>query len=339
MPHPATFRIAVLALLSALLLAVGVEGRRHHKPASLTHDSHAADRVLLYDGQQPPSNWRLLRPAVDTERLRFTLILKAENVEELQRRFWQRTDPEHELYTEWMTNDEIEQLVRLRPEDDAMLRSELAAHGITAEQVVSHGDSFVINSSVASASSLFSTSFHHFAHSSGLRAIRQHGPCSLRAAIAPLIVMTLDVHTFPAIRSRPSSRRRRLRPASASGSDSASAAERGNNDYWVPQGVAGVYNVPFPIAPLSHPAVTAGVIEWGLQQSFNQSDLDIFSNLTALRLPVVKHVVGLSTEGPGGESTLDIQWIMAMDPGATPWFWQLSEKGQWLSAHHAAAAG
>ncbi len=332
MPHPAALRIAAVAFLSFLLLAVGAEARPRHHRDSPSHSSHGSEqRVLLYDSQQPPPGWRLLEPAAGTERLNFTLILQAENLDELERRFWQRTDPDHELYTEWMSNADIEQLVRLRPEDEARLRAELAAHGITAAQVVSHGDSFDVSSSVASASSLFASSFHHYAHMTGRRTIRQHGSCSLPAAIAPLVVMTLHVHTFPAIRSRPSSRRQPVTPDSTSDVGS----QRG---LWVPQGVAGVYGLPMDIAPLSTPSVSAGVIEWGARQSFNATDLLIFSNVTALPLPVVSNIVGLTAVGPGDEASLDIQWMMAMDPGATAWFWQLDKPDQWLSAQHAALA-
>ena len=212
--------------------------------------------------------------------------------------------------------------------DLQLLYSTLASHGIAAEAVVSHGDSFSVTSSVAAASSLFQTSFYRFQHRvSGYVTVRQWGEYSVPAVIAPQVELILGVHTFPTIEQRMQMAAQRRAKAEKLRS---APPQR---PAWVPQAVANLYGVPFPIAPLSTPEVNAGVIEW-VQEVFWASDLANFSVNTGIPLsPVDAHrIVGNNTEVPfpGVEAELDIQWIEGINPGFTPWFWIVSDPEQWI---------
>ena len=43
--------------------------------------------------------------------VRFTLVVKGQNADKLERLFWERSDPDHHDFAHWMTNAEIEALV------------------------------------------------------------------------------------------------------------------------------------------------------------------------------------------------------------------------------------
>ena len=211
----------------------------------------------------------------------------------------------------------------------AALYSSLLSHGISAGQVVCHGDSVDVEATVEQAASFFSTSFYTFEHSkTGRLAVRQWGECSLSPAITDQVVLVLGVSTFPTTEQRwqRAERRRQARQQRAGSSQA-------DQPLWVPQAVAALYGVPFPIAPLSSPYVSAGVIEWE-EESFSPSDLADFSSNTSIPLaPVDAHqIVGNNTIAePGIEASLDIQWLEGIAPGSTPWFWLVNNETAWMS--------
>ena len=79
--------------------------------------------------------------------------------------------------------------------------------------------------------------------------------------------------------------------------------------------MSALYGVPYPIAPLSHSEISAGVIEWS-QQYFNETDLQVFAvqTETAVRNVSAYHVVGNGTGYAGDEASLDIQWLEGINP-------------------------
>jgi hypothetical protein len=211
----------------------------------------------------------------------------------------------------------------------AALYVTLASHGISAAQVTSHGDSVDVETTVKQAASFFSTAFYTFQHSkTGRLSVRQWGECSLSPAIADQVVLVLGVSTFPTTEQR-WQRAQRRREARQRRADASPAADE---PLWVPQAVGAMYHLPFPIAPLSTPYVSAGVIEWE-EESFSPSDLGNFSLNTSIPLAPVDahHIYGNnSIAEPGVEASLDIQWLEGIAPGATPWFWLVNNDTAWM---------
>ena len=324
-----------LIILVALLLLALTTHAADNRHARLARQPVAAQpttsRVAWYSRSEAPQGWIQLGTADMHEQLTFTLIVKGSNKGELERRFWSRSNPDSEEFGQWMTNAEIEQLVAPSAAELQQLYSTLAEHGISAGQVVSHGDSFDIHATVEQASSLFATRFHHFKHSATrMDAIRQWGDYSLPAAIAAQAELILGVHTFPTIEQRVQMRARRNAARTATAAHL--STRRDSIPAWVPQALAAVYGIPYPIAPLVHANISAGVIEWE-GETFSPTDLVSFSNYTAT--PVVPvdahHIVGNdSVADPGEEASLDIQWLEGLNPGATPWFWLVDQPYAWM---------
>ena len=304
---PSEMRSILLLLAFVLALAGQTVADPHRHRLSKLHPA-SSNRVELYNRQSVPTGWTRLSPADSSSPLTFTIAVKGQNADVLERRFWAVSDPDNEQYGEFMTAAEIEQLVAPSDADRFNLYSTLAAHGIAADKVVSHGDSFVVSCTVGQAASLFDTVFYHFQHRTGLKTIRQYGSYSLPAVVAEQVVMVFDIHTFPTIEQRlRMSEQRRVKQAAIRGQ---SQDDEETTVCWVPQAIARIYELPFPIKPLSSRQVTAGVIEWS-EQTFSQSDLMNFSTGVAVPLAPVDehHIIGNNSEAPypGIEAELDIQ--------------------------------
>ena len=314
--------MAILLLLALLALA---------SPLADAARTKASDRVPYYSRTSVPTGWARLSPSSPSTPLTFTLVLHTRNADVLEERFWRVSDPDDALYGRFMTAQQIEALVAPTPSDLAALLSTLAQHGISQRAVVSHGDSLTVRCTVADAASLFATTFYDFEHSaSGLRVSRQWGPSSLPSVLSSQLVLALGVQTFPLTEERRLQREARARLQSARAS--AAALQQQRRAIWTPAAVTALYGVPYPTTPLSSAYVTAGVIEWE-RESFSPTDLANFSASTSTPLPPVDshHIVGNnSIARPGGEASLDIQWIEAMAPGATPWFWLVDNQESWM---------
>jgi len=91
--------------------------------------------------------------------------------------------------------------------------------------------------------------------------------------------------------------------------------------FTTPQELYNLYNIP---AGTMVNQATQSVAEF-LGQYYSQNDLDIFFQLMGVpNTPVV--VVGPNNQTlPGGEATLDIEFIMGLAPNATTYFWSLGD--------------
>ena len=329
-PAVTFFSMMTAPLLMALFVLVAVVS------AVQMSDPVPRGRVPWYERSSVPAGWTRLALSSPSAPLRFTLILRGSNADVLEERFWRVSDPDDALFGRFMKPKEIEQLVAPTPSDLRALLSALAEHGIGEQQLVSHGDSFTVHTTVASASSLFATAFFEFEHSaSGLRVSRQFGASSIPSALSSQLVLVLGVHTFPPVEERRAQRAAHQRLHAAP-----RAPSQTPRTIWTPAAVTALYGVPYPTAPLSTPQVEAAVIEWE-RESFSPSDLRNFSLSTATPLPSVDahHIVGNNTIArPGGEASLDIQWMEAMAPSATPWFWLVDGQDSWMCDRHTHSA-
>ena len=205
--------ILLTALVLAVVVLVGAAENRHSRFGAHPDLARFSQRVHWYSRTKAPQGWSRLQAAEPDEQLKFTVVLKGSNADELERRFWAVSDPYSSEYGCFMTNAQIEQLVAPSPSEWAQLLStlSLSAHGgIAAEQLSSHGDSFTVHCSVRQAEALFATTFYHFVHAaSGGRAVRQWGEYSLPAALVEQTELVLDVHTFPTHEQRRQMRTRR----------------------------------------------------------------------------------------------------------------------------------
>ena len=329
----AVLTLAVLLLCLTHLPRQAQCGARTTRHAHLSGNAStsAETRVHWYTRSAAPAGWVLVGAASPMSPVTFTLVLESSRAAELERRFWRVSDPDDDLFGEWLSHAEIVDLLQPSPALLAVLYAALASHGISAADVANYGDTFVVSSTVARASSLWSTSFRRFRHlRSGREVVRQWGAFSVPSAFVSRLQLrlVLGVHTFPPLEQRALQRK----AAEALRVRQAQSPAAPLRPVWVPSAVSGLYGVPRPIAPLSTPLSSAGVIEWE-RESFSPSDLFNFSLQSATPLPTISahHIIGPNNSTrPGGEASLDVQWMEAMNPGSTPYFWLVAPDNGWM---------
>merc|ERR1711871_800539 len=99
-----------------------------------------------------------------------------------------------------------------------------------------------------------------------------------------------------------------------------------------PELVRKLYNVPDHIKAM-HPKSSMSVPEFQ-GQFFSKSDLHSFAKRFDLPIPNISVVGPNDPSNPGGESTLDLQWITAMGPGVRTTYWSVPFPGfiiDWLA--------
>lgn len=270
----------------------------------------AASAKVLYTRTQPPSGWAV-REAADPETpVTFIVALKQQNLDVLEKTFYDVSTPGSDRYREFMGIDEISDMVR--PTD--AVRSRAAAwlsQYVREEDVQDMGDAFKVTTVASVAELALSTrfvNFHH--HRTGRKAVRQYGPYSIPSELDDAVDMVSGVSEFPDVEGR----RNKMAPAAFDGV--------------VPQTLAAFYNG----AGLSASGNSSvGVIEWE-GQGYSPADLASFATKTATTIPALSsdHVIGNSGASEGDEAQLDIEYALASGVGAEGWFWLNSDQNAWL---------
>jgi len=302
----------VIALFAAFLVA------------SAEIDDRRTVAVLF----KQPTQWIAVNAKpTGSEELHFVVALQQRNLEQLEKLYWDRTNPESRNWRNWMTTVEINALVNPSAQVHNAVLEWLQQSGVSS--IVSYGDSFHCVASVKTLSAMFSTEFHMFEHAkTGQRIPRAYGRVSVPAALVQMIVMVEGLTHFPVERSvirTPEGRRQNLIK---------SADEKRQIDpldwdgYIVPQTVWNQYDIPWD-TKVQGSNVTQGVVEWE-QQFFSPSDLTSFGKKFGIPVINPPTVVGKGTGEGSPEGSLDIQWISAIGMNAKNTYWMNDGSNTWL---------
>ena len=142
---PSSPRGAAIALLPLLLLSLTLP-----LPASST---------LLHT--RVPSAWEAVEPADATHPITFYLSLPNRNVDQLEARLAQLSDPMHASYGQWLSASDVDAIIAPAAESvDAVTRWVLAS-GLPLSHVTHYSDALEVAHERASTSTrLFNTSMH-----------------------------------------------------------------------------------------------------------------------------------------------------------------------------------
>jgi tripeptidyl-peptidase-1 len=268
---------------------------------------------VLYTRTSAPAAWSLGKLAASNERIEFTIALKQRNLDLLNKRFWEAATPKHENYQNFMSVEEILDIVAPTKVDHDHVVNWLIKHGVSEEYITSRGDSLDVITNVKVASKIFKTSFHYYTHTTEKSVIvRQFGAYSVPKRLTNLIDMVTGLSTFPiphlAVKNRVSN----------------------DNVGIVAESLAALYNIP-PLTSGSSPTTSQGVIEFQ-GQCFAPADLAAYASSIDVQIPAVPaaNIVGPNDPTqPQTESTLDIEFIASVNNEATNWFWLETGNG-WL---------
>jgi len=272
---------------------------------------------LLYIRSGAPKGWSMGERASPLEKVEFTVALKQRNLEQLEKTFWEVSDPKHANYQNFMTIEEILNVVKPEQEDHDLVVAWLINNGVQSDNIKSFGDALDVKTTVKTAEALFQTFFHVFVHEKGGRVVRQYGGYHVPSDIRPLIEMVTGISTFPVPHYKAHLASKRATP--------------NDNQGVVAQTLYQLYNLPTQTAGSASSTTSVGVIEFE-GQNFAPADLTAYAQEVNLPLQPVpsQDIIGPNDPtNPQTEAELDIQMIASVNVEATNWFWLEGGNG-WL---------
>lgn len=271
--------------------------------------SASAGLTPLFERHNVPSGWIKSAPAAPQAKVHFHLALTQQNLDVLEKTFWEVSNPEHENFQNFMTNDEIQALVAPKPENREVVLNWLKAHNV--KQYNDFIDSIEGWTTVAEAEKMFGTKFYEFKNEkTGKKLVKAFGQVSIDSQVHDVIDAVHSISEFP----MPRYTQRKKAPKGIEAPI--------ENDAVIPQTIWNMYNMPTNIKPGSS-SIGQGVAEWE-DQFFSPDDLSAYGKSVGVSIPAVdkSRIIGDNQPSePGDESSLDIQFIGGVNPSGTNWFW------------------
>jgi len=237
--------------------------------------------------------------------LGFVLALKQQNLDTLEKLFWEVSDPKHEKYQHFLTVEELDKMTGTSAEDVQKVREWLESVMPKEDhpKIEMRGDSVLVTGLQASTiEKLFATKLYIYTHKNGHTIVRAFGEYSIPQALEEIVEFTEGITDFPMHRS--SSIRK---PTAAS------------NVMIVPQSLASLYSFEDTKVSSSAKQMPA---EFQDDSSFSPTDLETFFKQTALPDQKVTTKVGpFNDQYPDVEASLDTQYITAVGLGVDNWYW------------------
>ena len=303
-PHYVSIMRVSLALLALALLALSV------------------DAGLLFQRTTVPKGWVMLGPAPTHAIVNFTLGLRTQNADELESLFWAVSDPESEQYLQYPSAASLDERFGASPDDRSAVTAWLQSGGVGVRQIKHVSSSIKVQTQVHTAAKLFNTQLRQFKHNTtGAVTFKAWGAYSLPDAVHQRVELVTGISSFPVTRRN---------PYKVPGAGLAPTAP----EAVIPQTVANLYGLRTQ-SPGSSSA-TQGVVEYE-GQYFNNNDTAQFArdvnynttNTTIGPIPA-SQVIGTNRPSqPGVESSLDVQWMQAVNLEAATWFW-IEDGTGWL---------
>jgi len=256
-----------------------------------------------------PHGWHLGARAPGTENISFTIALKQRNLDQLESKFWEVSTPGSSNYRNFLSKEEILDIVKPAKQDRDIVVAWLMSHGI--KDLVDMGDAFAVTSTVHIAQNLFRTFFHEYTSTAGKKVIRTYGSYSVDPQVSELIEMVTGIATFPV----PHLRSHRGAPL--------------DNQGIIAQSLEVLYGITSDFESSSN--TSQAVIEFQ-GENFNPADLTAYATQVNLDLSPVSalHTIGPNdATNPQTEASLDIDMIASVNREAVNWFWLESGNG-WL---------
>merc|ERR1712137_336179 len=157
-----------------------------------------------------PRPWKSTGKAPAPESpIRLTLSLQQENLAELERLFWERSNPKHHLYAQYLTRQQLADLISPGGVHERAVRLWLMASGVRPEQItgVETRDVLYVDTTIAVAEALLQVHYEIFEHRHAARKLwRSADEYSLPPMMHKHIQMIHGVTDFPPLRRRNSLR-------------------------------------------------------------------------------------------------------------------------------------
>lgn len=272
---------------------------------------------VLYERSYAPAGWTQGARASHDEAVTFTVALKQQNLDQLEKLFWEVSEPSHPSYRQYLTVEQINEMTAPKASVTRTVVEWLSHHGVKHHQIKNYVEALTVSTTVQVAERLFSTSFFQYTHEDGRQITRAHGAYSVPESIAQCIELVTGLSYFPIDR--------------LSVVRDQSNVEDPTQQGVVPQTLTSIYGIraTTPNAALN---TSQAVVEFE-GQNFAPADLTMFSQQTNVPIASVTaaHTIGPNDPtNPGVEAELDIQMQAGVNNEASSWFWIMGDPSAWL---------
>jgi len=275
----------------------------------------------MYNRRGTPKAYTKGRRASPSDNVHFTIALKLRNVNVMERMFHSVSDPKSSEYQNFLTSQQVIDMVAPAPQDHDSVVNWLESHGITTIEDLSVG--FVVDATVGQVESLLNTHMFTFTpkEQGGKTLIRAFGQFSIPDSMKALIQAFEGITDFPP-RHYTVRRPKKLVPTPDAECLSTDPAA-------IPQSLTALYEIP-ALTEGAYPETSVGVIEFQ-GQNFSPADLTTFSVDVAIDMQNLtdNHIINNDPTQPQIEAALDIEAVDSVNPASTPWFWEGLEN-EWL---------
>ena len=289
-------------------------------------------RHVLFERTRVPGDWLVLRRALSSEPVHFTIGLRSATVDEMAATFWSISTPTSDSYLQLLTREQIEQRFGAKPEHRTSVQQWLAANGVKDSEMRHVSSAIEVDTRVEVVERLFATDMRVFQHrQSGQQVVKAWGSAELPDDIHPVVELVTGLSSFPVPRRSP------IRRSQHSFVTSTSSA----SDVFIPQTLRNVYAIRPQQSNSSE--VRQGLIEFDYQ-SFNNNDTVTFANLVGynssnatIQLIPDERIVGPNNDTrTRPEGAIDVQWLSSTNLEAQTWFWmEANENWMYEYALHA----
>lgn len=269
--------------------------------------------LLAFAFANYPKTWVPLSRTEPTEQISFTLALRHQNLDEFNAVFERITTPGSPEFRQYRTIEELTNIIAPPQHEQERVLKYLHNRGCTAE---SFGDVIVAEGPAETVESIFKVEFHKFQHVDLLVTIHRSSIYpTIPRVLSRTVTFVTGISTFPAERH----------PLQKNPIDAAMA----DTDKWiVPQTIRNLYNIPAN-ATGTFKTNSMAVVEFGAVAGISQTDLNQFNQLTGGPSDAtLAYTVGTFAFTPidpvDGESTLDVQYIMAIGLNIPCSFWTVN---------------
>jgi len=298
--------------LAAFVLIVGCAS------ATLWSAPEQESRNVLFTRLDGPKGWVKQDRASPLVPVSGMVALKQRNLDELDRLFTEASNPGHPNWQNWMTSQQILDVVAPTKQDHDEVLAWLVDGGVKMNKIVSHGDAIEFTTTASVAERLFKTQFFVFQNTETKQTkVNQIGDYSVPTRISQLIDFVSGLSYFPI-------------PHYKSQKSASARKNVGAQPVSIPQTLYNIYQYPTE-TPGSESNMSQGVIEFE-QQYFSPTDLSGWGNQVAIKVSPVapNHLVGKNVpSSPQLEATLDIEMVSSVNDEAANWFW-IEPGNNWL---------
>mmetsp|Transcript_17099 Transcript_17099/g.45517 ORF Transcript_17099/g.45517 Transcript_17099/m.45517 type:complete len:578 (+) Transcript_17099:116-1849(+) len=260
------------------------------------------------------STWALGRkPAAQSPiELVVSLRLQDSRRAELERVFWEVSDPAHPRYGRHWAVAEITELLAVPAAQVQLVSEYFSSHGAWLVREAPNRDMLTVTMPVQAAEKALNTTIHEFTHRehTHVRILRATRHYALPADVAELVSMVGELLQFPRLRSKDLEGQPNV---GGSGQWPNACSTRACAGLVTPEVLATRYKLPNASTAAAAAVANSMAVAEFQGQYYEPSDLTKFSS-ACHRDVEVAHDIGTNRPSGGIESELDIEYIRAIAP-------------------------